>query len=445
MRKLWLSLSILSLSIAASAQNVFIHHDETQNLLRIDPRGELPQYINDPLPFIKRAARPCVIDDDGPAWYYYADEAGRWIPDHLELRVRDSITNTLTTVLINGTNSSGYEKISCTFDSLGRLTSELTYHLSGSTWVLSEKHVLEYQGWILRSDTEYHYADNVRTTTHSLENEIEQDAKGNPVTIISRSIDQGEAATVNRYDVEYAVGIPVAITFSTYDNQMKLLTPVCRYDTFVWGKKPWDIISYSSHELVRNEWQLMRRDIRSTTNDAKWEYKGILRNTNGTWKNIENRLTFDTQKNLSQFSQLESNEGATTSDTTGTIRLMITYAGTTSLPQEIVTAYFDHGAYRPSVKVVYGNDGERNLPAMTLGVYPNPAARQATLYWPSYLSGSGLVEIFNEGGQRVSSTKIDDLAGGLFSMDIASLRNGSYTILLHNTSGTWSRKLLVVN
>ena len=67
---------MLLTSVHAWSQQQLVRRSAQDNILHIDPRGNLPDNINDPLPFIARTPRASVIENEPIAIYFFADKNG---------------------------------------------------------------------------------------------------------------------------------------------------------------------------------------------------------------------------------------------------------------------------------------------------------------------------------------------------------------------------------
>jgi hypothetical protein len=81
-----------------------------------------------------------------------------------------------------------------------------------------------------------------------------------------------------------------------------------------------------------------------------------------------------------------------------------------------------------------------------LDVYPNPAARQASIRVESVKSGLAVIELYSMLGQRVGAVWSDWLTAGVpatVSMNTDRLAPGVYTVVVRTVSGTASRPLAI--
>lgn len=428
---------------STTAQHALLRKGISDDVFRIDPRGELPQYINDPLPFVHRPARQSVVEQQSSARYYYADETGNWSLDHLEVRQMNPLNGDVTSLLINEAYPSGYEKSVSAFDSLGRTTSTLSYVLSGSSWVPSRWYQWEYQGYLLKNEKFSVYENGDWIVIHSVDNEIELDNNGNPVSMISIGMENGTPSAVSRYDMEYINGKLHAITVSSVDGQKGTVHPYFRCDDLVATGNDWAFIHYVSKEFVDGEWITIREDELTTNNPVEWVFNGVLLKGGDPSRVIQNKVVFDEKKNMTGFIQCESEFGSTQWDTTGSIHFDVRY-DESGQPSEVVSNYWLNGTTRASVKVVFGT-AEGSREGSVLGLYPNPVSRHVSIYWSEQLRGKGLAEVVDTNGKTVLTTTIDDLSNGVYSLNIEPLTTGVYTVRLNCDSGDWTNRLVIVN
>ena len=436
---------MLLTSVHAWSQQQLVRRSASDNILRIDPRGNLPDNINDPLPFIARTPRASVIEKEPVAIYFFADENGDWKQNHIEIKQRNAQSGETTTLLLNDEFPKGYEKTIASSDSIGRPILSTTYTCTSSNWNPAFRREWKYDGMLLQNKSEAVYLNNFWIISDSLSNEIIKDNLGNILRIISRGTTNGATITTTQYDFDYQKNQLTSITFSSLDELSGKRNPFYKYDEFVFGKKPWDLVSYSCSDFSTGKWTKVNSISNSTNGNYSLHFLNSLLKLNNDISDIENIIDFDDKLNLKSFVQRQFIATKQQWDTAGCLRFNINYQHNSNSPKEIVTSYFADGAYHPSMKVVFAKEENETIGISTIGIYPNPVSDHAVLFWNSKLTGGGMLQLFNAKGELVQNDKISDLSFGMYTIATSGLTSGVYTVKLNHSDVTLSGRMVVVN
>lgn len=410
----------------AVAQIPFIQYEESTGHRLIDPRGDRPAGINNPLPYYCPPSVPAVHDQAREADYYYWEENSGWVFHHRVIRERDSEGSVQYESILGSDVQSPTRQRTFLYSPQNKLTGMATY-LNGESQRSSalEEYVREVDpanGLVIN--------ERRKTTSHGSEHEFIRhvepafDREGQLVQLNSYSRFDTVSYEPVQYSFEYDGSILKSMIQYSFEKETGRFNPAFRYDQF--GFVEQYPISYRTSAFDTGGWRVLQKDTAYATGVYERYFRTVWLDEGN--KQVTCRLTYDEKGNLIRMEQTGLND-----ETISDIQLNITYAPGGQEPLEVISSYLDSsGIEQPSIKVIYRNLSSEETTGTVL--YPNPA--RSFVQWRSGKTSSDACnyQITDPMGKSIRKGTAQKQPSGNFLLNIEDLPVGNYLLQLNDSS-----------
>lgn len=420
------SLVLTGVVDTAAAQIPFIQYEESTGHRLIDPRGDRPAGINNPLPYYCPPSVPAVHDQAREADYYYWEENSGWVFHHRVIRERDSEGSVQYESILGSDVQSPTRQRTFLYAPQNKIIGMATYLTGESqrTSALEEytREVDPANGLVIN--------ERRKTTSQGSQHEFIRhvepafNREGQLVQLNSYSRFDTVSYEPVQYSFEYDGSILKSMIQYSFEKETGRFAPAFRYDQFDFVEQyP---IGYQTSVFDTGGWRVLQKD----TTFAIGVFERIFQTV---WldegnKQVTCRLTFDENGNLIRMGQTGLND-----ESISDIQLKITYAPGSQEPLEVISSYLDSaGIEQPSIKVIYRNRASEEISGTVL--YPNPA--RSFIQWQSEKTTveECTYEITDPLGKSVRKGTVRIQSSGNFLLNIEDLSAGNYLLQLNDSS-----------
>lgn len=415
----------------------------SSDFLRVDPRGDAPSWINDPLPFISHPARACVNEYQPVADYYRWGDVAGWVLEKTVVREYSEEHQLMREFQRHHDGPIITSETVFSFDRLGRMlsSSKIDKDASGVATITTKER--SYSNGLCVKEIVQENSGEGNNVISRMDNILSFDSKGSVTNIVSKNSLGEDTYNTVVYDLSYTDNRLSHILQSSLDAQTGRTEPICRYYVFKKGIGEWEFAGLSTELYGAEGWTTYRKDslIRDDRQEKVW--KGFIMNHSSDVSGQVTKVSYDRNGNLTDFQQFDISDEKGQQDLIGHLHFEITYAHDQKTPLSIMSSYLrPDKSYANSLKVVFSSG--KSIGSESIAVFPNPATDHCTVMLQEEMEKGQSIDILDARGATVRSVSLEASQGRFHTFDTSMLTPGTYYVQTKGMKSQSCGKLVVV-
>lgn len=432
---------LLSIS-SVDGQEMVRHRSDGSGLLLMDPRGNKPANINDPIPYtLYHRPDPCVNDQAEEADYYYFNENEGWEYQYTVQREMSPWNTVVRELTYDRDEHKVIALKTFRYDDHQRLTYIAT-SAPDSDGILREsaRHFLDYEqvSGILLNDSLLVLRNGQWEKEKVIHTSLSMDQDLHVSSCVREFFASPYQYDPVIYRFHYENGKLSSIEQSKLEPNTGMESPSYRYDGFDYKDASLNRLSYYRSAFSDGwTWTAYRTDRFEQIHPKEEVFTGTILLANEQYSAHKNRMIKDDNGNVTRLIQTAFDSKRNEWDTLSDVRFLIEYMEDGKTPLVVSSIYRTiDGQQTPSMKVTYRSKSTGDVSVNQFVVYPNPASGRVLVHWDEPVNTASAIEVFDGAGKIVLESKINSDNLHRSEFDVSSLKPGNYTVKLSSSSRT---------